>query len=58
MEHEHEASYSWNKETSGIEKIVASKNTSKETSYSLQGMLVTNPTKGIYIKNGKKIIIK
>jgi polygalacturonase len=58
MEHEHEASYSWNKETSGIEKIVASKNTSKETSYSLQGVQITNPTKGLYIKNGKKVVIK
>ncbi len=26
--------------------------------YTLQGMLVTNPTKGIYIKNGKKVVIK
>ena len=26
--------------------------------YTLQGMLVTKPTKGIYIQNGKKIIIK
>ena len=26
--------------------------------YTLQGVKVENPTKGIYIKNGKKVIIK
>ena len=26
--------------------------------YNLQGMKVTNPTKGIYIQNGKKVVIK
>ena len=28
------------------------------TIYTLQGVKVTNPQKGIYIKNGKKFIIK
>ena len=42
---------------SGIEEV---KLVTIETDdiYNLQGVRVTNPTKGIYIKNGKKIIIK
>ena len=26
--------------------------------YNLQGIKVTNPSKGIYIKNGKKVVLK
>ena len=57
IEHEHEASYTWNKEPSGIGAIHAD-NTSEYTTYTLQGVRVSNPTKGIYIQNGKIIIIK
>lgn len=31
---------------------------SDNTYYNLQGVKVTNPTKGIYIQNGKKVVIK
>ncbi len=41
--------------------IVPSSMIQKEESgvyYNLQGVKVANPTKGIYIKNGKKIVLK
>ena len=46
-------------ETDGIVKLVvpATVNTNEEY-YTLQGVKVTNPTKGVYIHNGKKVIIK
>ena len=41
----------------GIEEVAT---TSKEnnTIYDIQGRVVTNPTKGLYIVNGKKMVIK
>lgn len=42
--------------TNGISEI--SSEESESTIYNLSGLRVINPTKGIYIKNGKKIIIK
>ena len=46
------------KAATGIKNIGASKNNSG-TTYSLDGKVVENPTKkGIYIKNGKKVVIK
>ena len=57
IEHEHEASYTWNQEPSGV-GVIHVGNSSESTTYTLQGVRVDNPTKGIYIQNGKKIIIK
>ena len=57
MEHEHEATYSWNK-TTGIGSVSASEKTSNAPSYTLQGIQITHPQKGLYIQNGKKVVIK
>lgn len=57
MEHEYEATYTWN-QTTGIGSVLASESSSNAPSYTLQGIQITHPQKGIYIQNGKKIIIK
>ncbi len=41
----------------GVAKIVIPAST-VDTYYNLNGQQVVNPTKGVYIKNGKKVIIK
>lgn len=43
--------------TDSIEKVAASVENSDEY-YTLQGVKVANPTKGVYIRNGKKVIVK
>ena len=43
-------------ETTGIKAVVNEQ--AREGIYDLQGRKVTNPTKGLYIVNGKKVIIK
>ena len=43
-------------ETTGIKAVVNEQ--AREGVYDLQGRKVTNPTKGLYIVNGKKVIIK
>lgn len=47
-----------NNETTGIDNAIASKKKDDNIYYNLQGMRVSNPAAGIYILNGKKIIIK
>ena len=44
-------------EATGVAKIIIPVS-SVDTYYNLNGQQVVNPTKGVYIKNGKKIIIK
>lgn len=44
--------------TTGINVINAAAENDNTTIYNLNGVKVANPTKGIYIKNGKKLIIK
>ena len=44
-------------EADGIVKVVVPAAVSGDT-YTLQGVKVTNPTKGVYIRNGKKVVIK
>ena len=45
--------------TTGIETIENSKNSTDDgVYYDLQGRRVENPTRGIYIVNGKKVVIK
>ena len=41
----------------GIRQINTVK-TDDQTIYNLNGMKVSNPTKGVYIKNGRKVISK
>ena len=45
--------------TTGIENVETTDNGQQSTAiYDLQGRRVANPTKGIYIVNGKKVVIK
>lgn len=44
--------------STGIEEIREIKINANDKIYNLQGIEVKNPSKGIYIRNGKKIIIK
>ena len=45
-------------EANAISEVKATKRPADDACYTLSGVRVTNPTKGLYIKNGKKIIIK
>lgn len=52
---------SFDDETTGIEAINSNPETVKENAreyYNLNGQRVTTPTKGLYIVNGKKVVIK
>lgn len=42
----------------GMAKIVIPADDIQDVYYTLQGVRVTNPTKGVYIVNGKKVIVK
>lgn len=44
-------------EATGVAKIIIPAS-SVDTYYNLNGQQVVNPTKGVYIKNGKKVIVK
>ena len=46
-------------ETSGIDSIISNLNIEEDNCiYDLQGRMVKNPVKGLYIVNGRKVIIK
>ena len=45
-------------ETTGIEDAVKSEETKDKSFYNLSGQRVKKATKGLYIKNGKKVVIK
>lgn len=47
-----------NSETTGISEIEKLRNGGNETFFNLAGQRVAQPTKGLYIVNGKKVIIK
>ncbi len=42
----------------GVVKIVIPAGNEDGEYYTLQGVRVTNPTKGVYIQNGKKVVVK
>ena len=44
--------------TTGIADVISRSNNAGAKTYTLQGTRVPQPTKGIYIQNGKKVIIK
>ena len=45
--------------TDGIQLVIAPAEEAEDGAiYNLQGVEVTNPTKGVYIKNGKKFVVK
>ena len=51
--------YTLSDDPTGISNVIDSDNERKDNSYySLGGTRVANPTKGLYIQNGKKILIK
>ena len=51
--------YTLSDDPTGISNVIDSDNERKDNSYySLGGTQVTNPTKGLYIHNGKKILIQ
>ena len=43
-------------ETTGIKDVIVK--TANDDMYDLQGRRIVNPDKGVYIKNGKKVVIK
>ena len=45
-------------DVTGIEPVVKSQKQSNDLLYDLNGRIVENPQKGIYIKNGRKILIR
>jgi hypothetical protein len=45
-------------ETNGVGEVRSEKEEVRGNVYDLQGRRIANPAKGVYIKNGKKIIIK
>ena len=50
--------YEYNDVTSGVSEIHSDEVVENEDYYTLTGIKVSNPSKGIYIHNGKKIYIK
>lgn len=46
-----------NSQTTGISTVAVEEN-NNDAIYTLQGVKVSNPTKGVFIKNGKKYIVK
>lgn len=44
--------------TAGIETVTVNKNSSKKGCYNLAGQRVAQPSKGLYIIDGKKVVIK
>lgn len=45
-------------ETTGISEMTVSKNGHEESIFDLQGRRISKPEKGIYVKNGKKSVVK
>lgn len=51
--------FTFNGETTGISEIAADvKAAGNDAYYTISGVRVQNPTKGMYIKNGKKVVVK
>ena len=48
----------WDGETDGISAVDDGQSAKGETIYSLSGQRVSKPTRGLYIVNGKKVVIK
>ena len=44
--------------TTGIESVENTESDDNAPYYNLSGVRVSKPTKGVYIHNGKKVIIK
>ena len=48
----------WNEDTTGINAAAATSNSIEGQTYNLNGQRVAQPAKGLYIVNGKKVVIK
>lgn len=48
----------WDGETDGISAVDNGQSAKGETIYTLSGQRVSKPTRGLYIVNGKKVVIK
>ena len=48
----------WEGETTGVQEMEKCRNVENETFYNLNGQRVQQPAKGLYITNGKKVVIK
>ena len=51
-------SFSFDDETTGIEKVENAAVNANGTMFNLAGQRVAQPTKGLYIVNGKKVVVK
>ena len=47
-----------NRKTTGIKQVSTVQPAKRESTYDLQGRRVTSPRGGLYIRNGKKVIVK
>ena len=48
----------WEGETTGVQEMEKCRNVENETFYNLNGQRIQQPAKGLYITNGKKVVIK
>ena len=48
----------WDGETDGLSAVDNGQSAKGETIYTLSGQRVSKPTRGLYIVNGKKVVIK
>jgi hypothetical protein len=48
----------WEGETTGVQEMEKCRNVENETFYNLNGQRIQHPAKGLYITNGKKVVIK
>jgi hypothetical protein len=53
-----DASDGANIEVTGIQQVQQTASASEQRVYNLQGQRVTNPAKGLFIQNGRKVVIK
>ena len=58
IDKEGQPGYLTQKEATGIENISTASIQEEETWYTLDGRRVETPVKGIYVKNGRKVVVK
>ena len=57
MENSNQAEYTWNKDAASIQAVKGAQSADGAV-YTLQGIGIAHPQKGVYIQNGKKTIFK
>jgi len=58
MENSYEATYTWNKASDGIADLLLSDNPDASPAYDLQGRRAVSPAKGLYIRSGRKQLVR